>query len=44
MKTIETSASRGEQQAAPASGVPEMTKLQRRPLTVVVAVVHEDSG
>jgi hypothetical protein len=39
MKTIETSASRGEQQAAPASGVPEMTKLQRRPLTVVVAVV-----
>lgn len=39
MKTIETSASWGEQQAAAASGVPETTKLQRRPLTVVVAVV-----
>jgi hypothetical protein len=39
MKTIETSASRGDQQAMNAPGVPETTKLQRRPLTVAVAVV-----
>jgi hypothetical protein len=39
MKTIETSASRGDQQTVNSAGVPETTKLQRRPLTVAVAVV-----